>query len=173
VPAELVEIAGIAKLRLVAVKVKGPPAEPSVVFWMATVAAFGVLTVLVKVQVIWAAATTLAAGMVSTLPTNAPKLAGLLVMAEFASVQLAVVAVKLAAGVSVKVTAVLKAVTVAGVGAAGVAVLTAVVLMAAGAADKFVVVKLKGPPIAPTVIFFNATVAGFAVFVNVQLIASP
>lgn len=45
--------------------------------------------------------------MVKTLPVSEPKLAGFPVMAEFASVQVAAVALKLVAGVSVIVTAVL------------------------------------------------------------------
>ena len=93
--------------KLVALKVNGPPAAPSVVFCSATVAVLAVLTVLVKMQLICAAAKTLAAGMVSTLPASVPKLAGFPVTAELASVQVAAVAEKLAAGVSVTVTAVL------------------------------------------------------------------
>ena len=100
-------IAAGTEVKLVALKVKGPPAAPVVVFWMATVAVPAVFTVLVKMQLIWAAAKTLAAGMVSTLPASVPKLAGFPVMAELASVQVAEVAEKLAAGVSVIVTAVL------------------------------------------------------------------
>lgn len=65
------------------------------------------LTVLVIVQVICAAAKTLAAGIVNTLPASEPKLAGFPVIAELASVHVAAVALKFAAGVSVIVTAVL------------------------------------------------------------------
>jgi hypothetical protein len=158
--------------RFVTVNVNGPPADPSVVFCNVTVAAF-TFKVLVIVQVICAAATTLAGGTVSTLPMSAPKLAGFPVTAELASVQLAAVAVKFVAGVSVKVTAVLKAGTVLATGAAGVAVLAVVVVMAAGAAAKLATANVKGPPIAPTVIFFNATVAGFAVFVKLHAMESP
>ena len=78
------------------------------------------LTALVRVQLIFAAARTLAAGMVITLPANVPKLAGLPVMAALASVQVTAVAVKLVAGVSVIVTAVLKAVMLMAAGEAGV-----------------------------------------------------
>ena len=92
---------------MVAENVKGPPAAPVVIFCKAIVAEVGVLTVLVNVQVICAAAKTLAAGTVKTLPARVPKLAGLPVTAAFASVQLAADAVKFAAGVSVTVTAVL------------------------------------------------------------------
>ena len=102
-----VVIAAGADAKLVALKVNAPPAAPVVVFWMATVAVPAVLTVLVKVQLICAAANTLAAGMVSTLPASVPKLAGFPVMAELASVQLAADAEKFVAGVSVIVTAVL------------------------------------------------------------------
>lgn len=164
---------GGVSARLVAVNVKGPPAEPNVVFCNAIVAAVGVLTVLVMVQVIFAAAKTLAAGMVSTLPTSPPKLAGLPVIAELASVQVAAVAVKFAVAASVIVTAVLKAVTLIGVGAAGVAVLTADVVIAAGAEARLVTVNVKGPPIAPEVTFCKATVAVFGVFVKVQETESP
>ena len=100
-------IAAGVEVKLVALKVNGPPAAPVVVFWMATVAVPAVLTVLVNVQVIWAAAKTLAAGMVSTLPAKVPKVPTLPVIAELASVQLAAEAEKFAAGVSVIVTAVL------------------------------------------------------------------
>lgn len=172
-PAVAVEIAAGAEARLVDVKVKGPPADPSVVFCTATVAAVAVLTELVMVQVILAAATTLIAGTVNTLPASVPKLAGLPVMAALASVQLAAVAVKFVAGVSVIVTAVLNAVTLMAVGTAGVAVLGDVVEIAAGADARLVTAKLKGPPMAPAVIFRNATVAGFAVLVKVQAMASP
>lgn len=101
-----VVIAAGGEVRLVEENVNGPPAEPSVVFCTETVAAF-TLSVLVIVQVICAAARIFAAGMVSTLPARVPKLAGLPVTAELASVQLAADAAKLVAGVSVIVTAVL------------------------------------------------------------------
>lgn len=106
-PTVAVVMAAGTAFKLVAVKVKGPPAAPRVIFCTATVAAVAVLNVLVKVQVICAAANTLAAGMVSTLPAKLPKLAAFPVTAEFASVQVALDAVKLVAGVSVTVTAVL------------------------------------------------------------------
>ena len=173
VPAlEVVMLAG-AEARFVAVKVKGPPADPRVIFCTATVAAVAVLTVLVMVHVIFAAAFTLAAGTVSTLPASAPKLAGFPVIAELASTQVADVAVKFAAGVSVIVTAVLKAVTLMAVGAAGVAVLVLVVVIAAGAEARFVAAKVNGPPMAPAVIFCRATVAVFGVLVKVHVIESP
>jgi hypothetical protein len=173
VPVEDVVILAGAEARFVAVKLNGPPAEPKVVFCTATVAAVAVFTEFVMVQLIFAAATTLAAGMVSTLPTRAPKLAGLPVIAALVSVQVAAVAVKFVAGVSVIVTAVLKAVTLIAVGVAGVAVLVVVVVIAVGAEARFVAANVNGPPIAPDVIFCRVTVAGFAVLVKVQEIESP
>ena len=114
-----------------------------------------------------------AAGMVMTLPASVPKLAGFPVTAEFESVQLADVAENFEPGFSVIVTAVLRVVTLIGVGVAGVAVFTAVVVIAPGAVARLVDVKVNAPPMAPSVIFCNVTVAGFAVFVKVQEIASP
>ena len=128
---------------------------------------------MVMVQLICAAAKTLTAGMVNTLPANVPKLAGFPVTAELASVQDTAVALKFAAGVSVIVTAVLNAVTLMAVGTAGVAVPADVVVMAVGLEARFVAVKLNGPPIALVVIFCNFTVAVFGVFVKTQFIASP
>jgi hypothetical protein len=75
-----------ADARFVAANVNGPPKKPSVVFFKAKVVG---LAALVKVQAICAAGKTLAAGIVSNWPTSPPKLAGLPVTAEFASVQLA------------------------------------------------------------------------------------
>ena len=63
------------------------------VFCKLTVAGFAAL---VKVQVICAAGKTLAAGIVSNNPLSPPKLAGLPVTAEFASVHDAVVNVNVA-----------------------------------------------------------------------------
>ena len=128
---------------------------------------------MVMVQVIFAAATTLAAGMVTTFPASVPKLAGLPVTAALASVQLAAEAAKFVAAVSVIVTAVLKAVTLIAVGKAGVAVLVDVVVIAAGADARLVTANVNGPPMAPDVIFCTATVAVFGVFVKVQAIESP
>jgi hypothetical protein len=159
--------------RFVDVNVKGPPADPKVVFCKATVAAVAVLTVFVIVQLIFAAASTLTAGMVITLPASVPKLAGLPVIAELASVQVTAEAVKFVAGVSVMVTAVLKAVTLIAVGTAGVAVFGEIVVIAAGVDARFVAAKVKGPPMAPAVIFCKATVAVFGVLVNVQVTESP
>ena len=85
-----VVMAGCTETRLVAVKLKVPTAKPVVIFWIATV---GVITALVNLQVICAAGNTLAAGMVMSRPLSVPKLAGLPVTAELASVQVAVVKV--------------------------------------------------------------------------------
>ena len=48
-----------------------------------------------------------------------------------------------------------------------------VVVMDGGAEARFVEVNVNAPPIAPVVIFWMATVAGFGVLVKVQLMASP
>ena len=167
-----VVIAGGADAIFVDVKVNGPPAAPRVDFCTATVAA-AAFSALVRTQVIFAAATTLAAGIVTTLPAKVPKVPVLPVTAELESVQLTALAVKFVAAVSVIVTAVFRAETVIGVGTAGVAVPVAVVVIAAGADARLVCVKVKGPPTAPVVIFCKATVAGIAVLVKVQAIASP
>ena len=159
--------------RLVEVNENGPPIAPRVCFCNDTVATLAVATAFVRVQFILAAASTFAAGMVSTLPESDPKLAGFPVTAEFESVQVADVAVKLAAGVSVIVTAVLKDVMLIAVGTAGVAVAAAVVVMAAGLDAKFVAVKVNGPPTANVVIFCKDTVAVFGVLVKMQAMASP
>lgn len=132
-----------------------------------------VLTALVIEQLIFAAASTLTAGMVNTLPASEPKLAGLPVVAELASVQVAAVAVKLAAGVSVIVTAVLNVVTLMVGGEEGVATPAPVVVMETGLEAKFVAVNVNGPPMAAVVIFCSDTVAVLGVFVNVHAIASP
>lgn len=128
---------------------------------------------MVIVQLIFAAARTLIAGMVNTLPAREPKLAGFPVTAELASLQVAAVALKLVAGVSVIVTAVLNAVTLIAVGDGGVAVLADVVVMAVGFEAKLVAAKVNGPPMAAVVIFCNETVAGLGVLVKVHAIASP
>lgn len=167
-----VVIAAGLDARFVDVKVNGPPAAPKVIFCTATVAAFGLMA-LVMVQFIFAAATTLARGMVRIFPAREPKLAGLPVIAALASVHVAAVALKLVAGVSVMVTAVLKAVTFIAVGETGVAVLVDVVVTATGFEAKLVAVKVNGPPMAPDVIFCNDTVATLGVLVNMQAIASP
>ena len=88
--AAVVVIEAGAAARLFTAKVKGPPKPPVVIFCTATVAAFAAL---VKVQVIFAAGRTLAAGMVRTRPANVPKLAGFPVMEALASAQVAVVIV--------------------------------------------------------------------------------
>src|SRR5476651_922530 len=60
--------AGTAE-RLVAVNVNGPPNEPVVIFWIATV---GIFAALVKVQVNLAKGFRFAIGIVSTLPAREP-----------------------------------------------------------------------------------------------------
>ena len=122
------------------------------------------LTVFVIVQVICALARILVAGIVSTVPTNVPKLpAGLPEAAAFASVQLAAVSVKLATAGSFIVTAVPAALAKIGAGTAGYAVAVLAVVMAAGFDARFVAVNVNGPPAAPNVIFWTATVATLAV----------
>jgi hypothetical protein len=98
VPAVVVVMAAGAADKFATEKLNGPPATFVVVFRTETVAGFAVL---VMVQVIWAAGKTLAAGTVSTAPARPPKLAGLPVKPEFASVHVADVAVKLDVTVSV------------------------------------------------------------------------
>ena len=106
VPAIVVVIFGGAPVKLVAVKLNGPPGNPVVIFWIATTGIAG-LTVLVKVQVICALVRMLAAGMVSTVPASVPNVpAGLPEAAAFPSEQLADVRVKFATTGSVMVTAV-------------------------------------------------------------------
>lgn len=98
VPAVAVVMAAGAADKLATEKLNGPPATLVVVFRMATVAGTAVL---VMMQVICAAGKTLAADTESTAPAKLPKLAGFPVKPEFASVQVADVAVKLAVTVSV------------------------------------------------------------------------
>ena len=101
----------------------------------------------VKTQVKSAPAFTLSAGIVSTLPDNVAKALPVLpVMALLASVQVAVLIKKPAAGVSVKVTAVPIVLTLIAVGVVGVAVLATVVVMLLGVLARFVWSKLNGPP---------------------------
>ena len=117
VPAVTVVMLLIVPVRLVAVKVKGPLAAPVVIFWMATVGMAG-LTMLVNVQVICAFARMLVAGTVNTLPASVPKVVpGLPEAAEFESRHEAEFMEKLAASVSVMVTAV--PTVVADIGAIG------------------------------------------------------
>ena len=108
VPAVIVVILAGVEARFATAKVKGPPGAPVVVFCTFTVAGTAAL---VMVQLSCAAGKTLAAGTVSTLPARLPKLAGLRVKLELASLQVAEVAVKLALAPSVICTCVLVAVT--------------------------------------------------------------
>ena len=98
VPIVAVVIAAGAELRFDTAKLNGPPSPPVVIFCTATVAG---LAVLVIVQLICAAGRTLAAGTVKTPAARLPKLGGLPVKLELASVQVAEVAVKLALAASV------------------------------------------------------------------------
>lgn len=119
VPATVVVMFGGNPVKFVAVKLKGPPVIPVVIFWIATTGMAG-LTVLVIVHVICALARILVAGIVRTVPAKVPKLpAGLPEAAAFASVQLAAVSVKLVTAGSVMVTAVPVALAKIGGGAAG------------------------------------------------------
>lgn len=104
-----------------------------------------VARVFVNVQVKSAPATTFVAGMVRTLPESEPKVPVLPVVAEFASVQLAAVAAKPDAGVSVIVMALPIVATGMGVGVGGKAVPAVVVVMLAGVELRFVDVKLNVP----------------------------
>ena len=130
----------------------------------------GALPALVNTQVICAAGKIFAAFTVMEVPATVPKLPTLPVTAELASVQLAVVKVKVEVTVSVICTALLRAVTLLATGAAGAAVPTVVVVMDAGVVARLVTAKLNGPPSPPVVIFCTATDAGFAALVKTQLI---
>lgn len=167
VPTVAVVIEVGAEARLETAKLNGPPSPPVVIFWTATVAG---LAALVIVQLICAAGKTFAAGTVMTLPVKLPKLAGLPVKLEFASEQLADDAVKLALIASVICICVFAAMTWIVTGETGVAVAAAVVLIFAGFETRFVAVNVNGPPNELDVIFCNVSVAGFGVFVKVQMI---
>jgi hypothetical protein len=161
-PATVVEIAEGMEARFETEKLNGPPAAPVVVFRSETVAGIAVLVI---VQTMRAAGSTLAAGTVSTLPASVPKLAGLPVKLALVSLQTAAVVVKLAFAPSVICTSVLTVVTWIGVGTAGAATLAAVVVILAGVDDKLVAVNVNGPPNEPEVIFCNATVGALGALV--------
>ena len=142
--------AGAAE-RLVAVKVNGPPNEPVVIFWIATV---GIFAALVKVQSNLAKVFKLATGMVRTLPARLPMAVdGLPEVAKLVSRHEADESVKLALAASVIVTAVVVVVTVIGAGAAGAAVPAVVVVILPIVPVRLVAVKVNGPVAAPVVIF--------------------
>lgn len=105
--------------------------------------------------------TTLAGGIVKTLPVSVPMLPELPVIALLASVQLADPMAKVAGDVSVSVTAVPTVVTLIAVGEAGVAIPTATVVMPAGELARLVCAKVKAPPTPPVVIFCTLTVGTF------------
>lgn len=167
VAAAVVVMAAGAAARLATEKLKGPPATLVETFCTTTVAGMGVL---VRTQVMRAACLTLEAGTVSTLPLKLPKLAGLPVKLELASVQDAAVAVKRAFTFSVITTSAFAADDWIAVGVVGVAVLATVVEMAAGADAKLLDVNVNGPPTELTVVFCSATVGNFGTLVNVQRI---
>jgi hypothetical protein len=127
---------------------------------------------LVNVQLICAAGKTLAAGTAINNPVNVPKLLGLPVTTEFASVQLAPAIVKNGLLLSETCTIELSVLTAIAGGAVGAAEPIIVVVIAAGAEAKFETEKLNGPPSPPVVIFCTATLAGFATLVIVQAICA-
>jgi len=90
-----------AEAKFIAVKVKGPPKEPAVIFCSASVGSFGAL---VNVQMIFAKGFRLMAGTVITLPTNVPNAGGLPVVPALVSVQLPLDRLKLVLAASVRVT---------------------------------------------------------------------
>jgi hypothetical protein len=132
----------------------------------------GAFPALVNVHLICAAGRILAAGMAINKPVSVPKLPGLPVTAEFASLQLAPAIVKNALLLSETCTMEFKVLTAMAEGAAGAAEPIVDVVMAAGVAARFDTAKLNGPPSPPVVIFCTATVAGFAMLVSVQLICA-
>lgn len=106
VPAVMVVMLAGAPAKLVAEKLNGPPATTVVIFCMATKGMAG-FTMLVNVQVIWALARILVAGIVRTVPASVPNVpTGLPDAAALPSEQLAEVIEKFVATVSVIVTAV-------------------------------------------------------------------
>jgi hypothetical protein len=165
----VVVMLGGADARFVAVNANGPPTAPRVIFFKAKVVG---LAALVKTQVICAAGTTFAAGMVSNWPTKLPKVPVFPVTAEFASVQLALVRLNRAFAFSDICTTLFSVETLIAEGAAGVGVDAAVVVMAAGTEARLATENVKGPPGPPVVDFCSFTVAGQAVLVRVQLICA-
>ena len=123
-------------------------------------------------QLICAAGRMLAAGMAINNPVSVPKLPEFPVTAELASVQLAPAIVKNELLLSETCTIEFRELTLMAEGAAGAAEPIVEVVMAAGAAARFETAKLNGPPSPPVVIFWTATVAGFAALVIVQLICA-
>lgn len=167
VAAVVVVIAAGATAKFETEKTNGPPLVLEVVLRMATVAG---LAVLVKLHWSWAPGKTLAAGMVNTPAANVPKLVGLPVKLELASLQVAEVKLKLAFAASVICICVLAAVTCMAVGVAGAATPAAVVEIFAIVVARFAAVNVNGPPNAPTVVFCNVRVGGFGTLVKVQTI---
>ena len=147
--ASVVMLVGL-EVRLLAVKVKGPPKEPAVIFCKLSVAGFGVL---VKVQTIFAKGLRLVARIVMVLPAKLPKLAGFPVVPELVSVQLKLDNVKFVLAASVSVTGLLILVTELLFTVVGAAVPAVIVVILAGVPAKFVAVNVNGPPGKPVVIF--------------------
>lgn len=152
-PAAIVEMLAGVPARLTLEKLNGPPGNSVVIFCTATWGMAG-LTILVNVQVIWALARMLVAGIVSTVPASVPKVpAGLPDAAALPSEQLADDILKLVATVSVMVTAVPLVVAKIGVVTVGYGVPALAVVMAAGAEARLVEVNVNGPPADPNVVF--------------------
>lgn len=114
----------------------------------------------------------MAAGIAISWPVKVPKVLGLPVTAELASVQVAPAIVKNELAPSEICTIEFKVLTLADVGATGAAVPAVEVVIVAGAVARFETAKLNGPPSPPVVIFCTVTVAGLAVLVIVQLICA-
>lgn len=113
----------------------------------------GALPELVKMQFICAAGTMFAAGIVTDEPAIVANVPVFPVIAELASLHVAVAKVKVELAVSVICTAVLNVDTVLAAGVVGVGVPTLAVVMAAGVEAKFVTANVNGPPIPPVVVF--------------------
>ena len=143
VAAAVVVIGAGLEAKLLAVKVKGPPKDPAVIFCRVSVAGLGVL---VKVQMIFAFCFKFSAATVMTFPDKLPKLAGLPDTAAFVSVHEPVVKLKLALAASVNVTGLATLVTVVEAGVTGAAIPAVVVVIFAGVPARLVTVKLNGPP---------------------------
>jgi hypothetical protein len=109
VPAADVATFGNPAVKFVPAKLNGPPKAPAVVFCNAKVGALGVL---VNVHTILAKVRKLTTGIVTVLPANVPKLAGLPDVAALVSVHVAPERSKFALAASVNVTGVLIEVTV-------------------------------------------------------------
>jgi hypothetical protein len=101
VPAAAVVMLAGLEARFVAVNMKGPPKDPTVVFCSAKVGGFGAL---VNVQTIFAKGFRLTAGTVMVLPASVPKLTGFPEVPALVSVQVPLERLKLLLAASVSVT---------------------------------------------------------------------